>query len=467
MVLAIRKLVLYNLGDDNYYHAEEKNSSKPTSPVSKTRRLSQTSGISAASRNSQRKSSLNRRLSQTSGISAVSKHSKSSLSKTPGSFLNHALYQDSFNTEQPPSNPIPRSRLDNGLKSKTPKSKLSTHAHHKKNSTRRMSKTAPLLNTTSYYHGDFIDENLLISATKLDSTLIRLFSQTRDKHNDLENRASDDKLIPYLNYLESDLISMDAVLWRVHPMEAAHKETLEQELPFIEGNIQPREVIRDLYQDEILTHMDFTQFTRTEGQGERAVNRLLVKTLQRRGDKAYPAFVGVLKKLDYTHVCDRLRDTEAVIRQGMKDDGSDLARRMEEENLRHLHRQMAPNTPFTVINTPGYDSDTDETHRPQAYTPQTVPATTELAVDQTQLDSHVMDSKVLEQHLRDLSAELQALQHDVSALRTLQESRTSEDLTLKVDADLDSQTPEVETPEANITVDEKSKSQKSGSCSIL
>ncbi|GFR87472.1 hypothetical protein ElyMa_002493900 [Elysia marginata] len=120
-----------------------------------------------------------------------------------------------------------------------------------------------VLSKTSYYdHGDIVDENLLLSAARIDSTLLRLFSRSRDGEETKKALQTEDKLLPFLNYSDSDLISMDAVLWRVHPMESAHKETLEQEMSYLEENVKPVEILRRLYMDEVLTHMDYNTITR-------------------------------------------------------------------------------------------------------------------------------------------------------------------------------------------------------------
>lgn len=47
-----------------------------------------------------------------------------------------------------------------------------------------------------------------------------------------------------------------------------------------------------------------------EGQGDRAVTRLLIKTLQRRGEKAYPSLTNALLGSNYAFVCERLADSD-------------------------------------------------------------------------------------------------------------------------------------------------------------
>ena len=124
------------------------------------------------------------------------------------------------------------------------------------------SRMGALSKTSSYYHGDIVDENLLLSAARIDSTLLRLFARSRDGDGTKKVLETEDQLLPFLNYSDSDLISIDAVLWSVHPMESAHKETLEQEMAYLEENVKPVEILRRLYMDEVLTHMDYNTITR-------------------------------------------------------------------------------------------------------------------------------------------------------------------------------------------------------------
>ena len=124
------------------------------------------------------------------------------------------------------------------------------------------SRMSILTKSSFYNHGDIVDENLLLSAARIDSTLLRLFSRSRDGEGTKKALETEDKLLPFLNYSDSDLISMDAVLWRVHPMESTHKETLEQEMDYLEENIRPVDVLRRLYMDEVLTHMDYNTISR-------------------------------------------------------------------------------------------------------------------------------------------------------------------------------------------------------------
>ncbi|KAK0051461.1 ankyrin repeat and KH domain-containing protein 1, partial [Biomphalaria pfeifferi] len=305
----------------------------------------------------------------------------------------------------------------------------------------RLTKSRTL--SISYNHSDIVDDDLLISASKLDNTLLRLFSNTRDTKTSKKMGSDDeDGLIPYLNYSESDLISMEPVRWRVFPMEAAHKETLEQELPYIENNVQPYGVIKTLYDDDVLTHMDFTQFSRTEGQGDRAVTRLLVKTLQRRGNKAYPAFVGALKTHDYQHVSDRLEETERAIRQGMMDDAVGRSMTAGSFNFKPTPPPPRKTTPIILLHSPP-PSVPDGENSTLAYYRQLAAQPTPPPREKSEM--LVIDSKDLEKHLRELSRELQEIQSDVNSLRKPQE--TSEKTAPRVST-------EQPTPEVQFTKDQ-------------
>ncbi|XP_055891223.1 uncharacterized protein LOC106077637 [Biomphalaria glabrata] len=320
----------------------------------------------------------------------------------------------------------------------------------------RLTKSRTL--SISYNHSDIVDDDLLISASKLDNTLLRLFSNTRDtKTSKKTGSDEEDGLIPYLNYSESDLISMEPVRWRVFPMEAAHKETLEQELPYIEDNVQPYGVIKTLYDDDVLTHMDFTQFSRTEGQGDRAVTRLLVKTLQRRGNKAYPAFVGALKTHDYQDVSDRLEETERAIRQGMMDDAVGRSTTAGSFNFKPTPPPPRKTTPVILLHSPPPSVPGDGENSTLAYYRQLAAQPTPPPQEKSEM--LVIDSKDLEKHLRELSRELQEIQSDVNSLRKPQEAP-------------DKTAPRVSTkqptPEVQFTKDQPQvRPQKSRACAII
>ncbi|CAL1540111.1 unnamed protein product [Lymnaea stagnalis] len=340
------------------------------------------------------------------------------------------------------------------------KHKSSTRMSRSKTIRRHLSRAS-----MTYYHGDIVDDNLLISATKLDSTLLRLFSHARDAKKSKDVQEPEDKLMPYLNYTESDLISMEPVLWRVFPMDSAHKETLEMEMPYIENNIEPRDVIRTLYQGEIITHMDYNQFARTEGQGERAVTRLLVKTLQRRGDKAYPAFLGALKTHDYMEVHDKLVETESKISQGMMADGRAMSRGWELNNRKATPLGKRIVTPVIVLHTSRTNNNNEEEPNPLSHFENLVKLRSQTQ-EQDPSGADVMDPKDLEQHLRELSKELQALQDDVTALKS---SRSPSVNTAK-SADISRNVTRAPSPSpdrGDIQVDPRAKSQKSSSCVVL
>ncbi|KAH9509539.1 hypothetical protein Btru_046118 [Bulinus truncatus] len=346
----------------------------------------------------------------------------------------------------------------------------------------RLSKSSTL--SISYNHSDIVDDNLLISASKLDSTLLRLFANNRDskpkKGGSRDGGEEEDDLIPYLNYSESDLISMEPVRWRVFPMEAAHKETLEQEMPYIEDNVQPYGVIKTLYDDDVLTHMDFNQFTRTEGQGDRAVTRLLVKTLQRRGNKAYPAFVDALRVNEYPHVSNRLEETERAIRQGMMDDRIGASQTPGKFDFKPTPPpppppqpckssdffkpvppppRVAPTTPAIVLSPPHSRQWGNEDHDPLADQHPVQPQG-----QRPESEMLVVDSKDLEKHLRELSKELQAIQDDVDALR----NDNNNIVPNKSTAIPVSKQPIKEAPEIVYVSDQpKSRPQKSSACNVL
>ncbi|XP_059170557.1 uncharacterized protein LOC131952078 [Physella acuta] len=173
---------------------------------------------------------------------------------------------------------------------------------------------SPLSNRSSYNHGDIVDENLMISNPKLDITLLKLFAQSNSRS------SSNNTFLPSVADGQEDFISMEPVMWRVHPMDAVHRETLDREMAYITDNINPRDVVGELYRQHVLTHTDYNQLSRIENQGDRAVSRLMVKTLQRRGAGAYPAFLEVLQARGYPDVRERLLESEQSLKVGIRAD---------------------------------------------------------------------------------------------------------------------------------------------------
>ncbi|XP_055891222.1 uncharacterized protein LOC106069631 isoform X2 [Biomphalaria glabrata] len=169
-----------------------------------------------------------------------------------------------------------------------------------------LSQRSPLVNSS------FLDEHLMISNSRLDSTLLRMFSQEQYPRGGALATPS------MAGAYQSDDISMAPVMWRVHPMDPIHKETLEREMSYIADNVYPMDILGDLCRSNVLTNTDYKQLNRIEGQGDRAVTRLMVKTLQRRGQNAYPAFLQVLQSRGYLSICERLLESERSLKFGMR-----------------------------------------------------------------------------------------------------------------------------------------------------
>ncbi|KAK7504876.1 hypothetical protein BaRGS_00003904, partial [Batillaria attramentaria] len=64
----------------------------------------------------------------------------------------------------------------------------------------------------------------------------------------------------------------------------------------------------------------------TEGQGTKAVNRLILLTLRRRGKAAYAGLHKALRQADQDDVCETLLDTELALRDGLAADRAALAK---------------------------------------------------------------------------------------------------------------------------------------------
>ncbi|KAH9509540.1 hypothetical protein Btru_046119 [Bulinus truncatus] len=172
-----------------------------------------------------------------------------------------------------------------------------------------------LSNRSSLYHSGIVDENLMISNTKLDSTLLMMFAQDPYPH---WGGGAPLAATPSIAGGQSDEISMAPVMWRVHPMDPVQKETLEREMTFIVDRVNPLDIVDGLSRLGVLTSMDINQLNRIQGQGGKAVTRLMVKTLQRRGQKAYPAFLQALQSRGYLDVCERVMESERALRHGMR-----------------------------------------------------------------------------------------------------------------------------------------------------
>ncbi|XP_005096791.1 uncharacterized protein LOC101859780 [Aplysia californica] len=354
------------------------------------------------------------------------------------------------------------------------RNKFTDQLYSSKMDRRYVSRLNALSRGSSYYHGDIVDDNLLISATKLDSTLIRLFSDPNPQDKNYREQPGT-LLLPYADYAQSDLISLDPVKWRVQPMRSSHKEALDHELSFIEENLTPRDLIKKLYEEEVLTLMDYNQLTRTEGQGERAVTRLLVRTLQRRGHKAYPTFVRTLENFGYNHVSNKLNETELFIRTGMEKDRESYERSSRMEQMKH---QQALDFDKTFIKKShfsprGHIGNSDPLIRttPDTFTTptngHTMMASTHSPRRSDNNQSGLRPSvsrassspekigypKDIEQHLQGLNAELKALHDDVTALKTSRRQSQS------------AQKPSEE--DTQVKKDHRDKAQKSGSCTLL
>ncbi|KAK0051460.1 hypothetical protein Bpfe_019039, partial [Biomphalaria pfeifferi] len=169
-----------------------------------------------------------------------------------------------------------------------------------------LSQRSPFINSS------FLDEHLMISNSRLDSTLLRMFSQEQYSRGGALATPS------VAGAYQSDDISMAPVMWRVHPMDPIHKETLEREMSYIADNVYPMDILGDLCRNNVLTNTDYKQLNRIEGQGDRAVTRLMVKTLQRRGQNAYPAFLQVLQSRGYLNICEKLLESERSLKFGMR-----------------------------------------------------------------------------------------------------------------------------------------------------
>lgn len=113
-----------------------------------------------------------------------------------------------------------------------------------------LSQRSPFINSS------FLDEHLMISNSRLDSTLLRMFSQEQYPRGGALATPS------VAGAYQSDDISMAPVMWRVHPMDPIHKETLEREMSYIADNVYPMDILGDLCRNNVLTNTDYKQLNR-------------------------------------------------------------------------------------------------------------------------------------------------------------------------------------------------------------
>lgn len=114
-------------------------------------------------------------------------------------------------------------------------------------------------------------------------------------------------------------------------MDPVHREVLDVNHAYLVAHLQAGDLTRTLLNDQIITNYDYEQMRRTEGQGLKAMNRLLLLTLRRRGGAAYAGLHKALRQVGQDDVCETLLDTELAIRDGLASD------RLQENNRRNQH----------------------------------------------------------------------------------------------------------------------------------
>ncbi|PVD25679.1 hypothetical protein C0Q70_13338 [Pomacea canaliculata] len=103
-------------------------------------------------------------------------------------------------------------------------------------------------------------------------------------------------------------------------MDPVHREVLDVNHNYLVERVCAAHVLPRLVRDDIVNDDDVKQLQRTEGQGPRAVNRLMLLTLRRRGSCAYAALHRALRDAGLDDVCDTLLDTELALREGLAAD---------------------------------------------------------------------------------------------------------------------------------------------------
>nr|KAG5712397.1 hypothetical protein BaRGS_023976 [Batillaria attramentaria] len=109
-------------------------------------------------------------------------------------------------------------------------------------------------------------------------------------------------------------------------MDPVHREVLDINHAYLVTHMHGGDLLRCLLNDNIINNYDYEQLRRTEGQGTKAVNRLILLTLRRRGKAAYAGLHKALRQADQDDVCETLLDTELALRDGLAADRAALAK---------------------------------------------------------------------------------------------------------------------------------------------
>ncbi|XP_076463996.1 uncharacterized protein LOC143296105 isoform X2 [Babylonia areolata] len=100
-------------------------------------------------------------------------------------------------------------------------------------------------------------------------------------------------------------------------MDAVHKEVLDIHHSRLVTSLRANDVIDRLLKEEAINKYDYDQLKRTEAQGPRAMNRLLLLTLRRRGGEAFPALQRSLEDTGQKDLHEALRTCELDLLEGL------------------------------------------------------------------------------------------------------------------------------------------------------
>ncbi|XP_033740774.1 uncharacterized protein LOC117327753 isoform X2 [Pecten maximus] len=94
-------------------------------------------------------------------------------------------------------------------------------------------------------------------------------------------------------------------------MDPIHKAKLKRNYVQIVIDVEPKDLVDDLYQDGILTDNDCERVTNSnETRKERCEN--LISVLMKRGPHAFQSFLGAIQSSNYSHIVDLLASNTAV-----------------------------------------------------------------------------------------------------------------------------------------------------------
>eukprot|EP00916_Digyalum_oweni_P006085 GHVL01010475.1.p1 GENE.GHVL01010475.1~~GHVL01010475.1.p1 ORF type:complete len:297 (-),score=16.64 GHVL01010475.1:444-1334(-) len=103
-------------------------------------------------------------------------------------------------------------------------------------------------------------------------------------------------------------------------MDPLQLEVIDSNHTHLVASLRANDVIDWLLKEGAITRFEYDQLRRTEAQGARAMNRLLILTLRRKGGNAYPSLLRAMRSSGQDHLCDVILSSEHNIHDGIRAD---------------------------------------------------------------------------------------------------------------------------------------------------